>query len=239
MEYSTLKQQIINDIKQSPIASTNAKALKQMIEDGSATYVDAAEYSKVLGDVVSKSITRNVAGEIAEEELGAFAEECLAPVYRSSQDTMLGACKNIQRVYNRQANLELNPVDVERDEDRILHIIERFKGDEPYDDLKFLINENVARSITRGAVQDSIRSNARFQSDAGLDITIARSDGSGCCDWCAGMVGTYDSFDKLPADFWGVHRGCSCVIDYRVGKTKNRISFVTDSGKISKVTKEI
>ena len=73
-----------------------------------------------------------------------------------------------------------------------------------------------------------------------MNIRISRSDGSGCCDWCARVVGTYDSFDKLPDNFWGIHRGCSCVIDYRVGKTKSKIHFDTDeNGKLSKVTEEI
>lgn len=239
MDYSTLKLQIIDGIKQSPIAITNARALNQMIANGTANYTTVADYSKVLGDVASKSISRNITEDI-ESELEEFAVECLAPVYRQCQNTMLSACKNVQRIYNARAGIELNPVDVPRDESRIAHIIERFSGEETFDTLKFLTGADVARSITRGAVTDSIRANSKFQSEAGLKVLISRSDGSGCCDWCAGLVGTYDSFDKLPSDFWGIHRGCSCVIDYRVGKTKDRITFQTDkTGKISKATEKI
>lgn len=233
MDYSTLKEQISNEIKQSPIARMNAKALNQLIANGSADYVDAAEYSKILGDVASKSIQRNIVEEIADDELSAFANECLAPVYRQCQDTMLNACKGVQKVFNKNEEIELNPVEVKRDESRIQHIIDRFNGDESFDKLKFLTNANVARSITRGAVNDSMRANAKFHSDAGLKETLSRSDGAGCCDWCAGLVGTYDSFDKIPSDFWSVHRGCTCVINYYGTK----VSFKTnDNGKISKVT---
>lgn len=233
MDYLTLKEQITNDIRQSPIANTNTKALRQMIEDGTVTYVDAAEYSKVLGDVVSKSITRYIADGIAEDELEAFAEECLAPVYRSSQDTMLSACKNVQRVLNRQNNIGLNPVEVERDEDRIQHIIDRFKSGETFEDLEFLTNANVAKAITRSAVNDSMKANASFHADAGLKETISRSDGSGCCDWCAGLVGDYSSYDVLPSDFWAVHRGCSCIINY----LGDKVSYKTNAdGSLTKIT---
>lgn len=238
MDYSTLKQQIINDIKEDSNASS--KALKKMIQDKTANYQTAAEYSKVFGDSISKNIGKSIAEGVPDDELGAFASEVLAPVYRQGQDTMLNACKNIQKIYNEEAGIELNPVDVKRDESRIEHIVERFEEAEKFDDVKFLINSNVARSITRGAVQDSIRANSKTHSDAGLKIRISRSDGSGCCDWCSSVVGTFESFDALPDGFWGVHRGCNCVIDYRVGNTRDRIRFDTDEhGNLSKVTEEI
>jgi len=238
MDYSTLKQQIVEDIKNDSGAS--AAALKQLIEQESANYQTVAEYSKVLGDSVSKSILNNIADGIPDDELGMFANECLAPIYRQSQDTMLNACKNVQKLYNKQAGIELNPIDVKRDESRIQHIVDRFDEAEKYDDVKFLTNANVARSITRGAVQDSIKANSRFQSESGLNVKISRSDGSGCCAWCSSVVGTYYDFDSLPDGFWGIHRGCKCVIDYRVGNTKNKISFKTDeAGNLSKVTEEI
>lgn len=234
MDYSTLKQQIVDDIKTD--SNESSKALRQMIQNESANYQTVAEYSKILGDSVSKSIVNNIADGIPDDELGQFATECLAPVYRQSQNTMLSASKNVQKLYNKQAGIELNPVDVERDEDRIQHIVDRFNEAESFDEVKFLTNGNVARSITRGAVQDSMKSNAKFQSESGLNIRISRSDGSGCCAWCSSVTGTFDSFDALPDGFWGIHRGCSCVIDYRVGRTKDRIRFETNQNSLSKLT---
>lgn len=238
MDYSTLKQQIVDDIRKDSDASS--KALKKLIQEEKANYQTAAEYSKVFGDSISKSIVKNIADGIPDDELGQFASECLAPIYRQGQDTMINACKKVQELYNKQAGISLKPADVKRDESRIQHIVERFNEAESFDKVKFLTNSNVARSITRGAVQDSMKANSKLQEDAGLKIRISRSDGSGCCDWCASVVGTYDSFESLPDDFWLIHRGCSCVIDYRVGSTRNKISFKTDEkGYLSKVTEEI
>lgn len=240
MDYSILKQQIAEEIKRSPRAITNSRALKLMLKNKTATYNTVAEYSKVLGDVASASIARNIAEGIADDELAAFAQECLAPIYRQCQDTMLNACTNVQTLYNEQAGISLKPVAVQRDESRIAHIIDRFNEAETFDAVKFLTNANVARSITRGAVNDSMKANSKFQSDSGLKTRISRSDGAGCCEWCATMVGTYDSVDKLPSDFWRIHRGCTCVIDYRVGKTNNRLSFKSNNnGRLEKVTEEL
>lgn len=213
--------------------------LNQKIENGTATYDSAAEFSKVLGDLASKSIRDNIGEDIAEDELEKLAQECLAPVYRQCQDTMLGASKSIQKLYNDQAGINLNPVEVKRDENRISNLVDRFKEAESYNDVAFLTGANTARSITRGAVTDSVRENAKFQDKVGIDVLISRSDGSGCCDWCSSVCGTFKSFDALPDGFWGIHRGCSCVIDYRVGKTKSRLSYMTDAkGNVRKNTEE-
>lgn len=236
MDYSILKQQILDDIKTNSIARDSSKALSDMIKNDQATYKTAADYSKILGSVVSNSINNNIPDGIPDDELGAFADECLVPVYKKSQDTMLNACKNVQQIYNKQAGVGIKPAEVKRDESRTQNISKRFNEAEKFDDVSFLTNENVARSITRGAVNDSIRENSRMQSDAGLKIRISRTDGSGCCQWCAGLVGDYDSFEKLPADFWKIHRNCSCVIDYNVGKTNARIGYKTD--KNGDITKE-
>lgn len=238
MDYSTLKQQIVDDIKED--SSASSKALKKMVDDKTATYQTAAEYSKMLGDSISKSIEKNIADGVPEEDLGKFASEVLAPIYRQGQNTMLNACKSIQQNYNEDAEINLKPAEVKRDESRIQHMVERFEEAEKFEDVEFLTNANTTRSITRGAVQDSIRTNSKTHSDAGLKIRISRSDGSGCCDWCSSVVGTFESFDALPDGFWGIHRGCNCVIDYRVGNTRDRIRFDTDeNGNLSKVTEEI
>lgn len=238
MDYSTLKQQIVDEIVKSSAEDVNA--LRQLIKNKSANYQTVAEFSKVFGDTVSKCINKYTVEGITEEELAAFASKCLAPVYKSAQNTVLNACKRVQQLYNDQAGIGLKPVDVETDESRIQHIIERFNEASNYDEVEFLTNANVARSITRGAVQDSMRRNAKFHEDSGLNIRISRSDGSGCCAWCSTVVGTYDSFDALPDDFWLIHRGCSCVIDYKVGKTHDKIKYITwENGYREKVTESI
>lgn len=239
MDYSILKEQILDDIKQNRVVSANTRTLNYLIKNNKATYQTVADYSKILGDAVSQSIERNIKEGIPDNELESFANECLVPIYKQSQNTMLNACKDVQTSYNLQAGIGLMAAEVRRDDSRTQNIANRFREATSFDDVSFLTNENVSRSITRGAVNDSIYANSKMQSDAGLKIRISRSDGAGCCDWCSTLVGDYDSFDKLPTDFWKVHRNCNCVIDYRVGNTRNRISFEEQGGNLVKVTNEL
>lgn len=80
-----------------------------------------------------------------------------------------------------------------------------------------------------------MRENAQFQEETGMKNVISRTDGGGCCDWCASVCGTFYSIGDLPDGFWRIHRNCSCVIDYKVGKTREKIRYITnDDGSINK-----
>lgn len=229
--------QIASDLRQDIQLNANLKALRQKINSGIATYSDVDDFSKVLGDAVSKNMGRYIKDGVPSEYLTQFCDECLNPLYRQSQNTSIDASKAVQSIKNKKSGIGMKPVDVKPDESRLEHIKQRFEEATSYDEVAFLTDKNVARSITRGAVTDSIRGNAKAQSNAGLNVLISRSDGSGCCDWCSSVTGTFTSFDALPDGFWGIHRGCGCTIDYKVGKTSSKLSFETkEDGSITKIT---
>lgn len=240
MDYSTLRQEILSDLKQNIKVNTNLKILRQKINSRQATYLDAGNFSKVFGDAVSESIARHTYEGVEDEFLKEFADECLAPIYRECQNTMIAAGTAIQKGLNDNAGINLKPAEVVRDESRISNLVQRFAEATSYDEVSFLTNKNTAESITRGSVNDCIRTNSKAQSDAGLKVLLTRSDGSGCCDWCSSVTGTFKSFDALPDGFWGIHRGCGCTIDYHVGKTNTRLSYTTnEKGKITKNNEQI
>lgn len=237
MDYSSLRQTIIDDVKSDETAKASSSALIRMIEGNVATYETATEYSKVLGDAVGNSIKKNIPQGVPDDELEAFATDCLSPVYRDSQRTMLKACQSVQQSINDKAGVIIKPVEVASDESRIEHIVERFKEAKSYDEVAFLTKNSVAQSITRGAVNDSIKANITSQQDAGLNVRIARRNNFNCCKWCESMVGEYTSLDDVPRDFWRIHKDCTCTIDYNVGKTRTQISFKTNKNSLEKVTK--
>lgn len=237
MDYLTLRLQIASDIQKDIQLNTNLKMLRQKINAGTVIQKDLEDFSKIFGDSVSKYIKNYTSDGVESEFLSEFSNECLTPLYRQAQNTMLNVSKSAQEVKNKQSGIGMKAVDVKNDESRLVHINERFKEATSFDEVAFLTDSNVSRSVTRGAINDSLRANASAQSDAGLEILISRSDGGGCCDWCASMVGTYRSFDELPDNFWGVHRGCGCTIDYKVGRTSSKLSFKTrEDGTMTKIT---
>lgn len=239
-DYSILKDKLLNELRHDIKLNAGYERLENKIKSGKVNYADVGEFSKSLGDSVAKKLEQYVAEGVAKEELEAFANEFLTPIYRDMQGSMLNACRTVQEIMNEEAGIGLNPVDVATDESRLKHIRDRFAEAEDFEDVRFLTEKNVSRSIARSSVSDSIKANSKAHEDAGLEIVLSRSDGSGCCDWCSGQTGVFHDFDELPDGFWQIHRGCSCVIDYRVGKTKTRLNYVTnDDGSLSKITTEL
>lgn len=239
-DYSELKNEIINAIKDNGKILSSFQALDRMISDKSATYLTAADFSKMLGEQVSAVIGKAIPNGIPEDELADFAEQCLKPVYEKMQSSMLDVCEDVQRLQNQLANLNIAPVNVEPDASMIENAVEKFKEAENFKEVEFLTKKNTTQSMTRDVVSESIRQNAEFQEKAGLNVLFSRRDNGEICDFCKSVVGEFRSYEELPRGFWQVHKGCKCSIDYRVGKRRSSLSFKTnDEGKLEKITEEI
>ncbi|MEG0109236.1 MAG: hypothetical protein RR705_10370 [Lachnospiraceae bacterium] len=77
-------------------------------------------------------------------------------------------------------------------------------------------------TFAQGIIDDSIRENAEFQWKAGMEPQIVRVSSSKCCDWCAGVAGTY-TYPDVPKDVYRRHGNCRCKVSYdpKNGKTQN------------------
>lgn len=235
-DYSDLKNIILESIRGDEQLKSSLAALNNLIQTKKATYLSAADFSKVLGGRVGALIQANIPNGIPNEDLLAFAESCLKPIYESMQISTIDICKEVQRLQNELSGINLNPVNVKADKSMIENAVEKFAEAETFEEVKFLTNENTAKSIARDVVNESIKQNLQIQSDAGFQTLIRRTDNGGCCAWCKTVVGTYRSVDELPRGFWAVHNACTCTIDYRVGKTRDKISFTTENGRMRKNT---
>ena len=75
--------------------------------------------------------------------------------------------------------------------------------------------ENLLESGSGNVVQsffdNFLKSNADFRSKAGLKMTVIRESIGVCCDWCQGLVGTYD-YDSRPSDIYARHKNCNCIV---------------------------
>lgn len=234
MDYSTLKKNIQNDISSDRQLNGIILKLRHKLKNETATYDDVTEFAKHLGNVTSKCLLKY---GIPEEELGTYAEEIVAPIYRSMQKTSISASKMVQKLMNETNGIGLLPAEVATDESRLVHIINRFKEASSPKDVSFLVGGNVSQNIARGAVTDSIRANARLTSAAGLKSYVRR-EGNGCCAWCDSMTGIYEIGDE-PDDFWRVHRDCTCSFDYKYEGHHSRVSFTTENGIMTKVTENL
>lgn len=238
IDYSTLRQELIEEIKSDPKTRAAVQKMSKSIIDNTATYNDAYKLADVLGNTTGTALEKAVAS-LGEEELAELAAQVINPVYRNMQNTLLSAGRSVQSIFNDNNGLGVKPVNVKNDEDRLNNILKRFSEAENFEKVKFLTQPYVAENIAKSAVTDSVKRNADNFDRAGLEVEYIRSDGAGCCSWCSGIVGKYTK-DNLPSDFWRVHKGCNCTFEYKVGGTHTKIKYGTDkNGKLRKETEEI
>lgn len=212
--------------------STDAKcqSLWAKVKKGAASYRDAENYSARIGKWWSKELSQYYSGKSLEDAV-AEIEKSLHKAYSDSAYY----AKNVQTIVNSKARIGMKAVEPAIDESRILHLLEKLET-EPESD--WLIGEQAIENITRSAVTDTIRTNARVQSNAGLHAYIKRDSASGCCAWCDSIAGTYEFGDE-PDDFWRVHKDCSCSFEYKPSRTRavEHIRYITNAnGTMTKET---
>lgn len=239
MDYSILKSSVLKELKNNASLQKQLKAIAIKCQKGTVGYRDALDFSELLGEKSAQLIKKHI-GDGEGLVLSEFAEQFIEPLYTEIQRTALTATKAVQRNINTRNGLGINASDVKPDKSRVQHIVARYREAESFDTVSFLLGEDVIENITRSAVNDSIRASAYDQERAGFKVVMVRTDGSGCCDYCSGLVGTYERGHE-PDDFWKVHKGCSCEFEYHSSITgsNHKISFSTNSeGKLTKNTKD-
>lgn len=230
--YLELKNLVQNDIRKDIQLIRVGRNINTKIKSGTAKYKDAFMFSKAIGKATGNALEFH-SDVISDDTLIEFATIVLVPTFRSMQNSSLKIAKQIQKIYNVNAQFGFNPVDVEPDEDRLQNIIKRFYEAETFKDVSFLLGKDVAENISRAAVTDSFKKNAEFMDSAGIETYVTRN-GFNCCAWCEAMTGTY-TIDNIPDDFWRVHKDCTCEFDYKTKNSHTKMTFSTnDDGRISR-----
>lgn len=108
-------------------------------------------------------------------------------------------------------------------QDRINNLIDKICEYENFEDAKWLLDEPVV-NFSQSVVDDTIKTNADFLSEAGFQEKIIRRQAGNCCKWCANLVGTYNYPDEVPKDVWRRHRFCKCTLDHVTEKGSKKVN---------------
>lgn len=224
-----------NDLKSALNDDEKAKALIESINNGSGDYKTAASYAENIGAILQKLLN----GQLPESPEYAEAAEVLRPLLSSAYNTSGEAAVAVQKTLNSKAGIGLASIKPETDIERINNLIYKLCGG-TIEEYGWLLESPALGNFCRSAVTATIVVNAEFQKKAGLPAYIERDSGSGCCAWCDSMAGLYE-YGKQPADFFRVHKDCTCVINYMPTKTRwQRISYKTNAnGTMNKITTDI
>lgn len=191
--------------------------LQKKLEDGTATYPDAAAYAEIVGEALAKAFRENLsAADLPDGRMYYnIASRVVQPLLERDHALVSGVAAQIQQALNLAAGLRLKAQTPAVNQDRVAGIINTLSSAEHYDDVAYLLDEPVI-TFSRTVVDEALKKNVDFQGRAGLRPRVIRQAAYKCCDWCQKLEGTYD-YPNVPQDVYRRHERCRCRLIFDPG----------------------
>lgn len=188
-----------------------------------ATYKTANEFAIEIGDILSKALGASLSTDKLPDGKMYYniAQRLLTDVLGRNHDLVSGYTSDVQKNLNDKAKIGLKVQVPELNLDRIAGIVNRFSSEENFEDVSWLLGEPIV-NFTQSIIDDSIRENAEFHHQFGLQPEIIRKSYFHCCEWCQEVQGSY-KYPRVPKDVYRRHQHCRCTVDYdpKSGKIQN------------------
>lgn len=204
--------------------SRKAQEIAKKIAEGRATHKDAYEFARESGRIMTGSMKKNVPevltdGKMFREE----ADEVIRKPMKIAGKKVSKTAAEIQRSLNQREGIGINGIEVDLNDDQLTGIITGIANAESYEQGAGLLFDQL-ENFLEGVVDDSVRENAQFQYEAGLEPRVIRTASGKCCKWCSNLAGTYKYEDVRDKgnDVWRRHRNCHCTIEFDPGKKNAR-----------------
>ncbi len=187
-------------------------------------YSDANRYAQEIGNILTGIFREYLPEALTDGKLDRAAAEVLIkePMYKAVDDVNRVA-RMVQNDLNGQAGIGMNAITPEVNEDQIDGIITGICNAESYAGSEELFMDQLGNFL-EGHVDDFVRENADFQSNAGLTVIVQRIADGKCCKWCSNLAGSwlYDQVRDKGNDVWKRHNTCHCQIIYDPRGSKRR-----------------
>nr|DAJ23497.1 MAG TPA: hypothetical protein [Caudoviricetes sp.] len=188
-----------------------------------ATYKTANEFAIEIGEILSKALGASLSADKLPDGKMYYniAQRLLTDVLRRNHELVSGYTSDVQKNLNQEAKIGLKVQVPELNLDRIAGIVNRFSSEENFEDVSWLLGEPIV-NFTQSIIDDTIRKNAEFHHQSGLQPEIIRKSYFHCCEWCQEVQGNY-KYPRVPKDVYRRHQHCRCIVDYdpKSGKTQN------------------
>lgn len=193
------------------------------LEAKKATYKTANEFAIEVGEILSKALGASLGADKLPDGKMYYniAQRLLTDVLGRNHELVSGYASDVQKNLNDKAKIGLKVQVPELNLDRIAGIVNRFSSEENFEDVSWLLGEPIV-NFTQSIIDDSIRKNAEFQHQFGLQPEIIRKSYFHCCEWCQEVQGSY-KYPRVPKDVYRRHQHCRCTVDYdpKSGKIQN------------------
>lgn len=217
-----LLEAIQKDFNSSMEKSSKLHALKKMIENETATYAEVNDYAKKIGELLSKSLQKNISSDVLPDGKMYFniAKRILEPTLGNNYKLVTEVATMVQKTLNRKNKINIKPQVPKVNKNRIDGFLNRVSNEDNFDDVNWILGEPIT-DFTQSVVNDFVDDNIKFQYKAGLRPKLIRKENGRCCDWCKSVVGTY-KYPDVPKDVYKRHSYCKCTVEYYPGNSKRQ-----------------
>lgn len=218
-----LLENIQRDFNTAISRNEKLKAIKAMIENGTATYQQANEYAVEVGEILARTFQVHIKSDMLPDGKLYYniAERILNPTLSNNHIIVAQVSAKIQETLNKSVGLGLKGIEPPVNQLRIDSLINRVVAEEIFDDVAWILQEPIV-NFTQSVVDDTIKANVEFQGESGLSPQLIRTaHGNPPCDWCRSMAGVY-KYPDVPEDVYKRHDRCRCVVEYNPGDARRQ-----------------
>lgn len=195
--------------------------LQRLLEEGKATYDDADRYALEVGQALARAFSEHITGETLPDGKMYYniASRVLPPTLRETYEEVSSFAESMQRGMNERAKLGIIAQKASYNANKEKGLIERACGADQYEDIRKSMEGDLV-NFSQAVVTDTLKANAEFQFQAGLEPVIHRKAVGACCEWCAALAGDYPYADVRDTgnDVYRRHRDCRCRVTYDPGE---------------------
>lgn len=209
-----LLEKIKEDFFKAAESNAQLERLLLLLQNGEATFLDAHEFSTILGKLIAKSLKDNISSAVLPEGKMHYniAERILNDILGTNHNMVSSYSDRVHNILNQKEDIFLNSIKPKINQNRIDGMVNRLSYEEKFDDVAWMLDEPVV-NFSNNVVDKFIKANAEFQYKAGLSAKIIRTSTGNCCEWCDAIAGTY-TYPNVPQDLYRRHKNCDCVVEY-------------------------
>lgn len=188
-----------------------------------ATYKTANEFAIEVGEILSKALGASISADKLPDGKMYYniAQRLLTDVLGRNHELVSGYTSDVQKNLNDKAKIGLKVQVPELNLDRIAGIVNRFSSEDNFEDVSWLLGEPIV-NFTQSIIDDTIRKNAEFHAEVGLNPKIVRTTVGNCCKWCQKLAGSY-VYPNVPHDVYRRHQNCRCTVNYKTSDGKGKM----------------
>lgn len=212
-----LIQQVTEEFRRLYAASGRVQQLLEKVKQKTATYAEAQQYaievSRLIGNAYEKYISSATLPD--GKMYYNIASRLLPETLDENHKLVSQYAANVQAALNKKANIGLKVQTAELDQDRVDGLVELVSNADRYDDVSEKLI-SAFENFNQHIVDETIRRNAEFQYNYGMNPKVIRKAESKCCKWCRSLAGEFD-YPDVPDDFYRRHERCRCTVEYDPG----------------------